>query len=390
MRARKRDHRRQGTARALALMAGVWMALAACTPTPGPRVSATWTSVASFPGIALELKCPTRTSCYALGYDEAEASFGLHHWDGTSWERLTLERPPNEGWFMQHLSCPAADECYFAGSAAPAGEDPAFGRLLVVRWDGSTFTALPTDPAVRSYTMAISCPTAGYCMIVQNAFDGASVLIWDGEKLTPAPEPPLESLSKQLSCATPTMCILGLTARWNGSSWTTINWPAPNATLREVSDVTDISCPSPSFCVAIADGRQMLPTLRYPLGELFREQGLVTTFNGRTWSPFQALTAAAGQPNLPFDDLRHVSCSTPQWCVAYGHGSQTDTTDGTRPARTVIWTGSRWASGPLPPNDQPGNRVLSACAPGDPWCLIHSAEDDGRMRPPVPAAAITP
>ena len=189
-----------------------------------------------------------------------------------------------------------------------------------------------------------------------------------------------------LSCATPSFCmavggtgttpITPLTELWNGRRWSIVPSPVPPGTISSALG-TDVSCPSPTFCMAIGNstnpdftgqpltetwnGRRwsIVPSLSSPLftgveevssasrtfcvvvGDISQGRGTVAVWNGSSWT--STPTAPVLPPNEQ-SDLWQVSCATTRFCMATGYTVFRDT--GTSETNYTVWDGSHWSSTP--------------------------------------------
>ena len=113
-------------------------------------------------------------------------------------------------------------------------------------WHGTRWSAAVVyDP--HGTTGPISCPTASFCAATDTE---GQVLMWDNNKwsrpfeLAPVPHQP----APVISCASPTFCAAiaeGDAFVWNGTSGSSGQY------LNTPYYLKDVSCPDPSFCVAI-------------------------------------------------------------------------------------------------------------------------------------------
>jgi hypothetical protein len=127
---------------------------------------------------------------------------------------------------------------------------------------------------------------------------------------------------------------------WNGQQWTWQAFPVP--TDSSGAELTGVSCTSPSFCEAVGGYSDV-------------NTGLNVTFaaswNGTSWS-LQA-TQNPDPNNFDFESFNAVSCSSPNFCVAWGSGNAGN------PGITLAeqWNGSSWQMQTVPDNSATVNSV---------------------------------
>jgi hypothetical protein len=173
------------------------------------------------------------------------------------------------------------------------------------------------------------------------------------------------------SCAPTGECVAvgNTSARWDGARWTITRPPwyaEPRTSPFEIPFVpllpwgrqADVSCVSATWCMAIAYEGHM------PLGAFVGD--------GRTWLP---VPIAAGVTP------RHVSCSSPQFCLARGVVTPAEQPDSSLldpDPVTLLWNGLTWTDITSPVG--PGNTSRISCA--DPtWCLAGGTDRSVPGRP---------
>jgi hypothetical protein len=102
------------------------------------------------------------------------------------------------------------------------------------------------------------------------------------------------------------------------------------------SELKGVSCVSATWCVAVGTSSS--------IGDP-RIMALVTLWNGRLWT-----TMRVRRVNPVLDDLRAVSCTDRDWCVAVGVGPLIE-----------IWNGIRWQAASTQPSDVGGGLSSVYC-----------------------------
>ena len=151
----------------------------------------------------------------------------------------------------------------------------------------------------------------------------------------------------RVSCATSTFCMAvgsrgyrksgidnsskTLGERWNGSTWSIV--ASPNGPAGTSTALHDVSCPGPSFCMAVGGAGT---------------RAFTATWNGSKWST----VTSANPSGVQYDYLNGVSCTSSQSCVAVGLQF---TPDGRGPTLMERWNGKAWSilDAPTPEGNNP-------------------------------------
>jgi hypothetical protein len=234
------------------------LALAPGTAGRGPLVAGvstdggtTWADT-TLPGGATAPEaaaCPTATECLAVTLTLTGESVLRSTDGGRSWSAPlpVLSDPtlqPGATW----LQCPTAADCYLA-TAADGVEASTDG--------GATWTARPPALAAGTRLVGFACPAPTACDLLGSDGTGYQVAATtDGgaawQILASVPAPANAAVYAGMACASVAVCVVGGTGIGAGppsdlvtrDGWST--W-ASNALAANLSG---ISCPSPSVCVA--------------------------------------------------------------------------------------------------------------------------------------------
>jgi hypothetical protein len=354
---------------------GVAVALVAlgCTAPSSPEVPARWTAAAGpFRSYVTNGDCPTTTSCFGL-----PATGGVLHWDGGSWAAVDLGPAGAPFASPVAVSCPDPATCFFGGSVPPADPDGS-SRPSLVRWVDGTATEVPLGTAGEAGGMAVvealSCPTASWCLVRLGDGNGAATLLrWDGTTVTAVPLPAGVTLTpatggsflaprETISCGAPDRCMALATSvsvpglvHWDGTLWA---FSPVVDVAGGVGSARSVSCAGPSFCAAL--GLDWVGTA----ATAERHTTTVATWNGTRWSTFAAPGAPPDEADLPYDWVPMLSCASPRWCVAVGF----DYGGSTSRQVTLVWTGAGWHRGPGREPDRAALGYID-CVPGTRWCM---------------------
>jgi hypothetical protein len=288
---------------------------------------------AVFPAALGALACRTVTDCMAIGANTPQMANQMiaERWNGSHWSRTTMPKPAGVvDVFAGGIACPANRECVAVGGGYPAaGSGPS---ALAGIWNGSRWTvARAAAPGSSSELAAVSCPTAASCYAVGNftpqhsAASDALIEHWNGKKWAQqtAPDPRGSSFDdlSDVSCPSATFCVAvgtdgagELIERWNGRSWS-----AATPKSRSSAILSGVSCPSARSCFAVGSN-------------LTASGGsVVERWNGATWSG--SVTPVPRGASFP--GLQSVSCVSATRCLAVGN----DLNPGVYAA---AWNGSGW------------------------------------------------
>jgi hypothetical protein len=251
----------------------------------------------------------------------------------STWSIVKSPNPSKSQSSFADVSCASATFCVAVGLEAGKGK-----KTLVEMWNGSKWSVMPSqNPGKGNILEGVSCSGTMSCVAVgstwEYSFDSTSTLVesWDGTSWTVVPSPDVASGNglRDVSCTSPTFCVAvgtdentptttqTLVEAWDGSSWTVT--PSPNAS--GFDNLDRISCTSPTNCVAVGS---------------YSGQTLVETWDGTNWT-------ITPSPNNGTNGsvLIGVSCPSASFCVAVGVGDG----DGTL---TETWDGTSWMVVPSP------------------------------------------
>src|SRR5690348_4232467 len=248
------------------------------------------------PGVVWSLACPTSTFCLAAG----DGHFiGATNNGGSGWKATQPTQPPASG-ELYAISCPSTSTCVAAGFHGARTAD-----------GGATWTALPLSADV----WAISCPTTAACFAVgaDNVNNGGLVFKTTDAGVTWTTTQIASQPLHAVSCPGTTTCFAGgsnneLLTTTDGTTWTAL--VSPNT-----EDVTGISCPTATDCIAITQFGQ--------------NAGIIGTTDGSHWTSLLTLSGPI---------LYAIKCPTADTC--YGVGNDTS---GDQVVYKTVNGGATWA-----------------------------------------------
>jgi hypothetical protein len=252
----------------------------------------------------------------------------IEEWDGSAWSMAPNPQSSGVNVQLSSVSCPSAARCF------AVGQDNTDGGFID-SWNGASWTMAFSQQDL-SFS-AISCSTATTCDTVGGGPSNSlsSVVLasgtWAPETV---PDPGNDGFLYDVSCASPTFCMAvgsvqvddvgwatSLTEDWDGQSWVVV--PSPNYPEDDLGPgfigggiLIGDSCVSAQACVAVGYGGGGVNSsnLSYP------GLAVLETWDGVAWSltPTPAPVEAAGGGRAT---LRGVSCvpnANDAQCVAVG------------------------------------------------------------------------
>lgn len=301
------------------------------------------------------ISCPNASDCTAVGYYKDTVNGGyifesplVEHWDGTAWQVVTSPKPPPPAVFsrLEDVSCTSAMSCIAVGySQTFTGF-----VTLVMRWNGTAWSVVPSPNATgfaRNYLYGVSCSSSIDCWAVgKSAYTAEEeaagktqrllLMRWNGSSWTITN---LENAAwnqlKSVSCVSATFCmaVSGGTerwaARWNGTTWSSVN--TANMVGSPTMTLSGISCTAATACTAVGS---------YTLNG--RTAPLVQRWNGSGFSVQKATDPTGVVEEATSGVLDAVSCWGPEACTAVGtHSTPSET-------QPLIegWDGTDWALQP--------------------------------------------
>jgi hypothetical protein len=298
------------------------------------------------------VSCASAHACTAVGYFSASPgvlAVLAETWDGQAWSVQAAPVPAGTALSqLLSVSCPSAQACVAAGSAASGPGGPAV--TLVEAWNGTAWTVQPTpDPgdAAQSSLTAVSCTAPGACTAVGsyiNTNGTPQVLAErsDGAAWAIQPTPDLTGSGGSglagVSCPTATACTAAgyatsaggmqvtLAEAWDGQGWSVQGTPSP-ATSN--SSLNAVSCLPGAACAAVGSA--------VGTGSL----SLAETWNGSRWAAQTTPDPGGARPST----LAGVACPSAGTCTAVGWVS--DVSDNLAPLAEAR-TGARWSIRPVP------------------------------------------
>jgi len=249
---------------------GTWTAAIAPLPGGHPANTHSWISGVS---------CVTATWCMADGYAQVGAHTPglLLHLSGTRWTASRVPVPAGGGTIpsLGGVSCTSLRFCVAAGNYQKRS-----GEIvpMALTWNGRRWAArrMPLPRTASSTTTGMSavyCRSPKLCVAVgySTSHTGPNlglIELWNGSKWTASAAPlphrqrSLQTVLTGVACPTAKSCTAigdyttpgwvttGFLLTWSHSKWTATNAPEPNAYGTVNEQLSGVSCPSATLCVA--------------------------------------------------------------------------------------------------------------------------------------------
>jgi hypothetical protein len=235
-----------------------------------------------------DVSCPSASFCVTTGFAGSPKKFRAtwFTWNGTRFAEKTIPEPArSHDSQLGALSCPTSTKCIAVGSyLTPAGKSRAYAEVWASgKWRIESFPNVARKKG--TFGEGISCPSSSECVAV-------------GEVSGPGAH--------------------AFGAVWNGTKW---RLKVLSAGSRAA--LFGVSCPTTTSCFASG---------------LSGRAALIERWNGSAW---RKATAARTSAPRTADSLQHVSCVTPDHCVAVGYryNPKVKSSDLTL---VEVWNGSRW------------------------------------------------
>jgi hypothetical protein len=246
------------------------------------------------------------------------------------------------------VTCVSSTNCFAVGFFSVSGSG--LDKTLIERWNGVRWSVV-TSPnpagAKLSRLFGVACQSSSSCFAVGNQYvttsrSGTTLIErWNGTawSIVTGPDPDAGWVDPELngiSCTASTCLAVGLESitssvccktfaqRWDGNTWSTV--ATPNLAGSSYSRLDGASCTNTLVCVAVGTSTNN------------RSKTLVERWNGTSGS----VVASPSHPVLGVGDaLVSVSCPSATSCVAAGNyllgGAG-------RPAPLVeYWNGAQWS-----------------------------------------------
>jgi hypothetical protein len=323
---------------------------------------------AEFDGVS----CLSGTHCVAVGYySTGNAGLPLAEaWNGATW---TVQATPATAGELRGVSCTSASACTAVGPGATA-----------IRWNGTAWSqqtlAKPNHGSAPDL-FSVSCTAASICTGVGEYFiDGvanAAAEFWNGTawKFQPVGISTASDTAflGGVSCQPPATCTAvgtyhdPVTGNRSFAEIIAVQWqvqPTPLPVGAVASSINDVSCPTASACLAVADWIGSNPGLH----------DFTEIWNGTAWS-------AGTVPNPTTSDLQAVSCTSKTACTAVG----TDTASNSAEPLALRWNGTAWTAQSVPNPSGKTDGLLSgvSCASATSCVAVGTASNAANQAEPI-------
>ena len=299
-----------------------------------------------------------------------------------SWVRVPSPSPgPLEGLFS--VSAASATNAWAVGTYVAIGPAGLF-RTLIVHWDGTKWSRVPSPDPSPDHQNGLNVITAVSALSARNAWaagyycvrncqqdgevDRTLILHWNGSEWSRVPSPnpvagvdTLKAISAVSASDAWAVGTYGarsenktLILHWNGTSWSTVRSPNPRPGDNELTAVAATSASAAwaagFFCPVACAGFNT------------RSHTLILRWNGSRWS-----VVPTPNPSNQNSVLASIASVSPRdawaagfFCVRHCAPPQTDAE--VDHSLILHWNGSRWAAIPSPHPGSGGSELTAVSA----------------------------
>jgi len=300
------------------------------------------------------VSCVASNECLVVGEHFSNARYPVQLVEGPTKQCscplgiVSQKNPVGSTWsVLQDVSCTAGIFCMTVGKAGTTRRTSHglvyISHATAYTWNGTKLTKLtvPAPAHSRGSELAgVACASATTCLAVGNYTSATGKwrtysAAWNAGTWTLARALTVSGKTfttfQDVSCPSPSVCVaVGVASRpgsrpfaetWNGSAWQKSPMPSE---LR--AGLTGVSCPATNACVATG---------------FHGNRSLIEAWNGTTW-----VVQKSPDTRAPFtgDNLLHVSCVTAAECVAVGFRYNPRVLPRRRQLLTLAeyWNGTSW------------------------------------------------
>jgi hypothetical protein len=258
------------------------------------------------------------------------------HWNGTAWKAVPSPTPAGGGTLFG-VAATSARNAWAVGCAGDCGQEAGGVKTLILHWNGTAWTRVPSpSPGVDTSLSSVTAVSAGSAWAVgctalcflSSASPRTVILRWNGTAWTRVPSPAaarvgvLNGVAATSAsnvwavgctghCFGPMATTTTMIVHWNGTAWRLVASPdpAPNSVL------TAVAATSASNAWAVGYTRTGFKTL-------------IAHWNGARWTRVPSPTPG------PFSQLFGVAAASTRSAWAVGADENT----------TILqhWNGTTW------------------------------------------------
>ena len=244
-----------------------------------------------------------------------------------------------------------------AAVIAGAGGSAQARMTATVAGQAKAVAALPdSHPAVKVVLSELSCKGRAFCLAIGHYSKPGHLGVrlveeWNGETWRIARDP-LSGVLYDLTCGSPSFCLALRTAtnrtahlaEWNGRTWQDFKDP--------LADQGPVTCASPTFCVTVD-----------------QSQTGILGWNGKHWSEQPGSDCGGYAPDCSWDSF--ITCGSATNCDVGGAGCQDSDCD-QMITFDFFWNGHVWNPSNAGPAF-PANVAASGACAGEGFCIATAA-----------------
>jgi hypothetical protein len=314
-----------------------------------------WRAKAQLPSAGLATHVPTEgvtSSC--------SGCLVIEHWNGTGWHPQEVRVNPRDSQVLWSAAATSPRDAWAVGNY---GQYPDVQRTWIVRWDGTTWTHVPSpnpgglainELLAVAATSRVDAWAVGWS--ISQSYTGGTgrskTLIehWDGTNWVrvPAPSPGFYAYLSGVAASSPDNAWAvgasdggALIEHWDGTAWTRVPSPSPGPSGDVLYGVAATS-PTSAWAVGGSDGGT-----------------LIEHWNGTAWTQ-----VPSPSPGPASSVLYGVAATSPTsaWAVGY-HSNRSGSF-----VRALIehWNGTAWTA---VSTSSPFLRSVTATSPANAWAV---------------------
>ncbi len=304
------------------------------------------------PGVSAD----SSSDAWAVGYygpsDDTSSDTLALHWNGSKWASVSSPNPlPGDYNQLEGVSALSAKDAWAVGDDYSSSKPAA---TLVLHWNGTKWAQV-TSPNVGTEgdsLKAVSADSAGDAWAVGNTLSSTGsvdtlILHWNGKAWShvssPTPANSGLSLSGVTAISSSAAWAVGyyyndttntydsLTLRWNGSKWSEVSSPNPDATGEDRLNAVSADGPDDVWAVGT-----LCPTVSARCA-FSDESTFVLHWNGKAWAK-----VSSPSPSTTANFLEGVSADRASAKDAWAVGWYA-TKSGADDTLTLHWNGAKWS-----------------------------------------------
>ena len=336
------------------VVAGISPVTAATAWARSPGPAASFTISGALSGVA----ATSAGNAWAVGSTGSGKAL-IVRWNGTAWTQVPSPAPAGSG--LSGVAATSATNAWAVGSTGS-------GKALIVRWNGTAWTQVPSPAPAGSGLSGVAATSATNAWAVGSTGSGKALIVrWNGTAWTQVPSPSPGTGAGLYGVAATSAGVawaVGYTAtstgtktlilQWNGAAWKRVPSPSPAGNGAVLSGVAATSTPTSSAWATGCSG--------CAFGGF--AQSLIVRWNGTAWKQVPSPSPAGG------GDLFGVAAVSASSAWAVGGYYAVSGSSFSVKTLTAGWNGTAWKRAPSPsPGTEASLRGVAAVSASSAWAV---------------------